>query len=60
MNLIRAVITRNLGVLLTLFQPEVADYAHHITASTPGFENLMTALLMIPRGSRGPLRPNTF
>ena len=26
----------NLGVLLTLFQPEGADYAHHITASNPG------------------------
>ena len=36
---------QNLGVLLTLFQPEVADYAHHITAgSTPGFENLTTYL----------------
>jgi hypothetical protein len=32
------------GILLTLFQPEGADYAHHITASTPGFENLMTSL----------------
>ena len=29
-----------LGVLFTLFQPEGADYAHHITASTPGFEDL--------------------
>ena len=34
----------NFGVLLTLFQPEGADYAHHTTASTPGFENLMTSL----------------
>jgi hypothetical protein len=34
-----------LGVLLTLFQPEGADYAHHITGSTPGFVNLTTALL---------------
>ena len=34
----------NLGVLLTLFQPEGADYAHHITASTPGFKNLTTSL----------------
>ena len=31
-------------VLLTLFQPEGADYAHPITASTPGFQNLTTAL----------------
>ena len=31
---------RNLGVLITLFQPEWADYAHRPTASTPGFENL--------------------
>ena len=37
-------IWKNLGVLLTLFQPEGADYAHHITASTPGFGNLTTAL----------------
>ena len=37
---------RDLGVLLTLFQPEVADYAPKITASTPGFENLKTSLLM--------------
>ena len=29
---------------LTLFQPEGADYVHHITASTPGFENLTTSL----------------
>ena len=35
---------RNLGALLTLFQPEGADYAHHITGSTPGFGNLTTAL----------------
>jgi hypothetical protein len=35
---------RNLEVLLTLFQPEGGDYVHHITASTPGFENLTTAL----------------
>ena len=35
---------RNLGVLLTLFQPEGTDYAHHITGSTPGFGNLTTAL----------------
>ena len=34
----------NLGVLFTLFQPEGADYAHHIAASTPGFENLTTSL----------------
>ena len=33
-----------LGILLTLFQPEEADCAHHITASTPGFENLTTSL----------------
>ena len=36
---------RNLGVLLTLFQPEGADYAHHITASTPRFEKLTTSLI---------------
>ena len=24
-----------------------ADYAHHITASTPGFENLMTSLSIL-------------
>ena len=30
--------------MLTLFQPRGADYAHHITASTPGFENLKTSL----------------
>ena len=35
---------RNLEVLLTLFQPEGVDYAHHITSSTPGFGNLTTAL----------------
>ena len=29
---------------LTLFQPEGAEYAHHITVSTPGFENLTTSL----------------
>ena len=34
-----------LGVLLTLFQPEGADYAHHITGSTPRFGNLTTALI---------------
>ena len=28
----------------TLFQQEGADYAHHITASIPGFENLTTYL----------------
>ena len=33
---------QNLGVLLTLFQPEGAHYAHSI--STPGFQNLTTAL----------------
>ena len=32
------------GVLLTLFQPEGADYAHPIIASTLGFQNLTTAL----------------
>ena len=30
--------------LLTLFQPDGADYAHYNTASTPAFENLMTSL----------------
>ena len=34
----------NLGVLLFLFQPEGADYAHYITGSTPGFGNLTKAL----------------
>ena len=34
----------NLGVQLTRFQPEGADYAHHITACPPGFENLMASL----------------
>jgi hypothetical protein len=34
----------HLEVLLTIFQPEGADYVHHITASTPGFENLTTSL----------------
>ena len=29
---------RNLRVQLTLLQPEGAVYAHHITASPPGFE----------------------
>ena len=37
---------RNSEVLLTLFQPEGADYAHHITASTSRFENLKTSLLI--------------
>ena len=32
------------GVLLTLFQPEGADYANPIIASTPRFQNLTTAL----------------
>ena len=31
---------QNLEVLITLLQPEWADYAHRPTASTPGFENL--------------------
>ena len=31
--------------LLTLFQPEGADYAYPITASTPRFHNLTTALV---------------
>ena len=38
------VLGRNVGVLLTIFQPEGADYAHHITGSTLGFGNLTTAL----------------
>ena len=33
------------GSSLNLFQPEGADYAHHITGSTPGFGNLTTAHL---------------
>ena len=40
---------RNLGVLLTLFQPEGAHYALPITASTPGFQNLTTALIVNKR-----------
>ena len=36
--------TRNLGVQVTLFQPGGADYAHHITACPPGFENLTASL----------------
>ena len=39
--------TPDLEVLLTLFQPEGADYVHHITASTPGFENLTTSLYVV-------------
>lgn len=31
---------QNLEVLITLFQPQGADHVHHITACTPGFENL--------------------
>ena len=38
---------QELGMLLTLFQPEGADYAHHITGSTPGFGNLTTALYIL-------------
>ena len=38
---------QNLGVLLTLFRPEMDDYVHHFTASTPGFENLATSLQYI-------------
>ena len=44
---------RNSGVLLTLFQPDGTDYAHHITASTPGFKTLTTALKGIIFGSGG-------
>ena len=36
--------TRNLGVQLTLFQPGLADYAHHITPCPPGLENLTAHL----------------
>ena len=36
--------TRNLGAQLTLLQPGGADYAHHITASPPGFENPAASL----------------
>jgi hypothetical protein len=39
-----------LGLLLTLFQPEGADYAHYITASAPGFENLTTKALTTKEG----------
>ena len=37
---------RNLGVQLTLLQSRGggADYAHHITASPPGFENPVASL----------------
>ena len=38
--------TRNLGVQLTLFQPEGTEYAHHITACPPGFENLTASLIV--------------
>ena len=31
----------NLEVLLTLFQPEEADYVHHITASTPDLKTYL-------------------
>jgi len=37
-----------LGVQLTLLQPGGADYAHHITASPPGFENPAAALVYMP------------
>ena len=33
------------GSSVTLFQPDGADYAHHITGSNPEFGNLTTALL---------------
>ena len=33
-----------MGVKLSLLQPGGADYAHHITASPPGFENPAAAL----------------
>ena len=36
-----------MGVQLTLLQPGGADYAHHITASPPGFENPAASLLCI-------------
>ena len=36
-----------MGAQLTLFQPGGADYAHHIIDSTPGFENLTTALVRL-------------
>ena len=36
---------RNLGVQLTLLQPGRADFAHHITARPPGFENPAAPLL---------------
>ena len=36
--------TQNLVAQLTLFQPGRADYAHHITAGPPEFENLTTTL----------------
>ena len=35
----------DLGFQLTLFQPGEVDYAHHITACPPGFENLTASLV---------------
>ena len=34
----------NLGIELNLIQPGGADYAHHIAACPPGFENLTASL----------------
>ena len=42
----------DLGFQLTLFQPGEVDYAHHITACPPGFENLMASLI-IKKGRKG-------
>ena len=38
---------RNLGFLLTLFQPGGSNYSHRITACTPGFENLTTSIKLL-------------
>ena len=38
--------TLNLTDQLTLSQPGGADYAHHITTSTPRFSDLPTALVL--------------
>ena len=36
--------TLNLGLQLNLFKPGGPDYAHRVTASPPGFENLSASL----------------
>ena len=39
--------TRNLGAQLTLLQPGGEDFAHHNTASPPGFETPAAALNLV-------------